>query len=254
MKYGDVVTAPLLRRAVGDPVFVTAAEIAGQAGADPVVRMLPSGINDHDRALMTDQATGLDQETDLGVPIGVDRVRVVIQAKDASLLLTGLRLIVDHRQTPLAGTLLYVGTQGGGQVIQVKFNADDPQASTSHGAPALNIEGHNYFDGDNYELDPGQSVEFKVLIDERRYDSLSHLMVDATLDGATYSVPVHRTDGSDFEITSATSAMHHVYELPISATSPEGTSGSIGEWRSVSPTRFCSVAGNPCDPAAWPAP
>jgi hypothetical protein len=250
VKYGDSITGPALHRATGQPIFVTAIELPEEAGMEPIVRMLPAGVTDHDRTLMTDQAGGLERQVDLGVPVGRVKLRLVVQAKDASVLLTGLRLVVDERQPPLANTLLFVGTQGAGKPIQVMFDADTPAANTPRGTPAMNLQGHDYFDGDNYELDPGQSVEFRAFVTTHHCYCRWHLEVDATLDGRTRSVQVRRPDGSEFEVSSATDKVHEVYEYsPLEP--PKTTLGSIGPWTRVPPPEFCKP-GSVCDPLAWP--
>jgi hypothetical protein len=252
VKYGEQMSAPVLREVTGDPVYVSAAELPVDEGSEPVVRMLPAGVTDHERRAMSDPSAGPVGDTELGIPVGQVKLRMVVQAKEARVLLTGLRLVVDEARSPLTATLLAIGTQGGGgKPIQVVFDADAGEASTSRGTPARNSAGRDYFAGDNYELDPGQSVEFRVLVTTRHCYCRWHLEVDVTLDGKTRSVAARRDNGMGFEVSAATPNVQEVYEVPHPSRLPKTTLGSIGRWVRVPPAEFCTP-GSVCDPSAWP--
>jgi len=252
VKYGEQIFAPVLRQATGDPVYVSAAELPLDEGSEPVVRMLPAGVTERDRQVMTDPTAGPVRDTELGIPVGRAKLRMVVQAKEARVLLTGLRLVVDERRAPLTATLLAIGTQGGeGKPIQVMFDADARDAGTSGGTPARNLDGGDYFAGNNYELDSGQSVEFRTFVITRRCYCRWHLEVDVTLDGKTRSVAARREDGTAFEVSAATPNVQEVYEVPHIVIPPKTTLGSIGRWVRVPPVDFCKP-GSVCDPSAWP--
>lgn len=255
VKYSDLITTPFIHQAAGAPIYVSGMDLPADFGSEPLARMLQGGVTYQDYHLMASGMANISQVEDLGVPVGIAKLRVVVQAKDSQPLLTGLRLVVDHPRTPLRGTLLAAGTQGGpGKPIQVLFDADDKRAITSQGAEARNLDGQNYFEGNNYELDPGQSVEFRASVTTRRCDCLWHLEVDAMLDGKTYSVAVHRADGTDFEVTAATQAVREAYEVPTPSDTPQTILGTIGPWMKVPPAELCASPslGMFCNPSIWP--
>ena len=229
------------------PVYVSASPQWTEI--DPLVRTLPTGVGDRDRETMS--RTVAPPVDNLGIPVGLEKLRVVIQAKDTSVLLTGLRLVVDERRQPLTSTLLVIGTEGGGAPIQVQFDADSPGAESKRGIAARNLKGQDYFDGSNYELNAHQSVEFRANVTTHSCYCRWHLEVDTISRGVAAAVPIRRGDGSLFELSAATRSFREVYTIPHPAGPPRARLGAIGRWIKVPPRQFCSSS-SVCDPSLWP--
>ncbi|MEU0883353.1 5'-methylthioadenosine/S-adenosylhomocysteine nucleosidase [Lentzea sp. NPDC005914] len=253
VKHGDLGLPRWFRPSAGQaPVYVTAKQLPPAVGEEPLVRLLPDGVTDQVRQLMSG-SEWLNAPQELGIPVGLDTVQIVVQAKESRLLLTGLRLVVDERHAPLAATLVFHGTQGGpGKPIQVHFDADAPEATTKRGTPARNPQGRDYFQAENYELDPGQSVEFRATVSTRQCHCRWHLEVDVSLNGEIQPIQVRRGDGSLFEISASTPRVEQVYVLPHPSDLPRTAGGgSIGGWAHVPTDEFCKTS-TFCDPSAWP--
>ncbi|GAA1293557.1 hypothetical protein GCM10009634_47200 [Saccharothrix xinjiangensis] len=256
VKYGETLAGPIAREVIGDPVHVFASQVPAEAGAEAVARMLPNGVDDTARQVMTADESGGVNDLTIGVPVGIAKVRLVVQAKESRLLVVGLRLVVTERRPPLAATLLAVGTQGGpGKPVQVFFDVDAPGADTKQGTPARNLERRDYFKGENFELDANQSVEFRAAVTTRECHCRWHLEVDVVLDGKLRSVAARQPDGRDFESTGAVPDPTEVYTIPH--TPVPNPLATAGPWVGVDPREFCapdSWLGELCDPTAWPAP
>lgn len=253
VRYGDIDFSRWFRQPAGEhPVYVTATQRPPTVGEEPVVRLLPGGLTDKDRQLMGG-FEWLNSPQELGIPVGLDNVQIIVQAKESRLLLTGLRLVVDERHAPLVATLLFHGTQGGpGEPIQVRFDADAPEAATPRGTAARNLQGRDYFDGANYELDPGQSVEFRAAVSTRQCYCRWHLEVDVSFNGKIQPIQVRRGDGSLFEISAATANVEQVYIYPHPSDALRPTGHSIGGWVTVPSDEFCATR-SVCDPSRWPS-
>ncbi len=253
VKNGTVLLDPFVRDVTGPSVYVTAEERPVDAGLEIFARMLPGGVTPHIRELMTGQAAGLDRELELGVPVGQAKVRLVVQAKDAPLLLTGLWLVTDERRAPLASTLLFMGTQGGGEPIQVRFDADAAEADTARGTAATNLDGRDYFDNENYQLGAGESVEFRPLVSTHTCYCRYHFELELNVSGRSERIPVRRSDGTLFGVSAAVPNPKQTYILPHPAMPPRTVLGTVGSWVQLPPAELCADYGV-CDPAAWPPP
>ncbi len=248
VKNGEVLLEPFVRDVTGPSVYATAEELPTGPG---IARMLPDGVTDHAHQLMTGPASGLDRQPELGIPVGQTKVRLIVQAKDAPLLLTGLWLVTDARNVPLASTLLFMGTQGAGKPIQVRFDADAPDADTARGTAATNLDGRDYFGNENYQLAAGESVEFRALVSTRTCYCRWHLVLQLNVAGRNERIPVGRSDGTPFAVSAAVPNPKQAYIFPHPDIPPQTVLGTVGSWVQLPPAELCADS-DVCDPAAWP--
>lgn len=235
-KAGDEVSQPLLRDALGDPVHVTAGPLP--RGEETVLaRSLPDGITPQVHEMLSGPTGYLDHEDDLGVPLGQARLRVIVQAKNSKVFLTGLWLVVDERDPPIDRTVLFVNTQGGGKPIQVRFDADARDSGTTRGTAARNVTGQSYFAGENYELDVGGAVEFHVAVGTRSCYCRFHLELETTAAGQTKRV---RIEHGSFAVSAAVPEPKEALTIPVPGTSTRTNLGTVGPWVRIAPEELCA--------------
>ncbi len=242
-KVGDEASQPLLRDALGDPVYVTAGPLP-RGGETVLARSLPDGITPQVHEVLSVPTAYIDREDELGVPLGQARLRVIVQAKTSKVLLTGLRLVVDERKPPIDRTVLFVNTQGGGKPIQVRFDADARDSGTSRGTAARNVTGQDYFAGDNHELDAGGAVEFHISVGTRTCYCRFHLELETTAAGQTRRV---RIEHGSFAVSAAVPTPKEALLVPLSGTSTRTNLGTVGPWVRVAPEELCAES-RVCEP------
>lgn len=235
-----------------EPVYATATE-QWDAQQDPVMRVLPNGLDPAARAVLKNPRHRSPQA--LGVPLGISKLSLVVQAKEDDVRLQGLRLMVDSRKAPMASTLLYQGTQGEPSKPIAVFFDTDGKPSSHGGIPALNAKGEDYFDGLNVPLAPGRSEEFRVQVTTRTCYCTWHFAVDVISKGRRSTVEVFQDDDQKrpFGVTAVTNGFGTVWFARHPTAEPLGGQEKIGIWERVPVGRFCGTYAV-CDPRRTPEP
>ncbi|HEV2778942.1 MAG TPA: HNH endonuclease signature motif containing protein [Actinophytocola sp.] len=200
----------------GDPVYTSVNKIYHSEGG--FARIVPGGLDSKQRSELEhdldDKIISSSLIEDMGVPVGADNEEIVVQAKTSTVLLTGLRVVVDEYLKPLSGSMLIVGSQGGGEPVSVWYDLGDRSGAGGQGIPARGGDGSDYFARNNYTLTPGEPVEFQVEVISTGCYCRYHFELDVSANGNRHTVDVFASNGKPFEVTSGTADLKDLYATP----------------------------------------
>jgi hypothetical protein len=219
---------PWYRTATGQPPLAAQA-FEEWAVSDTLDRVVPPGQDAQLRAAL---AGSTAQAQGAGIPVGTAKAHLVVQAQDTTVTIVGMKLLTRHLAPVPGGTLLFSGTQGGGNAIQLYFDADSPDP------PGKDADGQDYFAAGSYvTLQPGEATEFGVQVTARRYYSQFTLLLTVFADGRLSQVTV--TDqGHPFQVAPPGRQYSAVYTVPLD--SPDR------RWVKMSPGAFCQQNPSVC--------
>lgn len=221
----------------GDPVYTSVNKIYHSEGG--FARIVPGGLNSKQRSDLVhdldDSIISFSLIEDMGVPVGVDNEEIVVQAKTSTVLLTGLRVVVDEYLKPLSGSMLIVGSQGGGEPVSVWYDLGERRGAGGQGILARGEDGSDYFAHNNYTLTPGEPVEFQVGVISTGCYCRYHFELDVSANGNRHTVDVFAPNGKPFEVTSGTADLKDLYATPYpygneSDLHPIETVGILGKY------------------------
>lgn len=219
---------PWFQTSIGQsPVFAHAAE--QWTVQDPVERTIPPGQS---RQLERLLASG-DPESaqDVGIATGTIHAQLLVQAKNTTVTITNISLIVHHERIASGGTLIYAGSQGANPAIQLSLSADLPAT------PIEDLDGSNYFSHFSVELSPGESTEFGIGVSDQEYYSQFTFDITAYANGKVSNIIVD-DDGKPFQIAPPSRDYSTVYTKP--PNNPEH------QWVKVNTTSFCQANRQAC--------
>lgn len=199
---------------------------------DPVVRTIPPGQSTQLEQLL---ASGNPESAQgVGIATGTLQAQLLVQAKNTTVTITNISLIVHHERIAPGGTLIYAGSQGANPAIQLSLSADFPAT------PIEDLDGSSYFRHFSVELSPGESTEFGIRVSAQEYYSQFTFDITAYANGKVSNIIVD-DDGKPFQIAPPSRAYSAVYMKP--PNNPEH------QWVKVNTTSFCQANRQVC----WPS-
>jgi hypothetical protein len=107
----------------------------------------------------------------------------IVNVRDETVRITGVRLVELRRLRPLGGTLINMPSQGGVNTMQMAFNLDEVGSPVAHRIDSGGGVGASFFTHNEIELKHNETVTLKLLVATGKYSASFKVGVDYTPSG-----------------------------------------------------------------------
>jgi len=146
----------------------------------------PSKIDELNAVSRSEADTGEWVYDNGGFDLGVTRIRIVLQGRDQSVIITGARARIRERVVPPTGTMLFHSPEGDEENIDDHMDLDEAWPSSDH------------FVNHGVSIAPGESVTIDLTVSATKSAVVWDLVFDVVVQGERREVVVDRRIGSPF--------------------------------------------------------